>query len=56
MSEEVIQVTVVEVVRPFLATPLEEYTVTEGLLLLILFVLIVKFICKAVKEGFYWLW
>ena len=42
--------------RPFMTTPLDDYTVTEGLLLLILVVLIIKIIAGAIKEGFYWLW
>ncbi len=41
--------------RPFLTTPLNEYTVTEGLLLLILFVLVIKILIDIVKGGFYWL-
>lgn len=41
--------------HPFLSTPLDDYTVTEGLLLLILLVLVLKWIGQAIKEGFYWL-
>lgn len=54
-ADTTVPVTIVDV-RPFLTTPLEDYTVTEGLLLLILVVLVVMIIAKAVKEGFYWLW
>ena len=42
--------------RPFMTTPLDDYTVTEGLLLLILGVIIIKIVADAIKEGFYWLW
>lgn len=52
---ETFPVTVVDE-RPFLTTPLDDYTVEEGLLLLILLLLIIKLIIAAVKEGFYWLW
>ena len=41
--------------RPFLTTPLNEYTVTEGLLLLILLVLVIKIVIGLLKEGFFWL-
>lgn len=43
------------IVRPFLSTPFEEYTVTEGLLLAILLCLFVSAVVKIIKEGFYWL-
>lgn len=50
---------VVEVVQDdthyFMTTHLDDYTVTEGLLLLILVLLVVNWIGKAIKEGFYWL-
>lgn len=50
---------VVEVVQDdthyFMTTHLDDYTVTEGLLLLILVLLVVKWIGQAIKEGFYWL-
>lgn len=52
---ETFPVTVVDE-RPFLTTPLDDYTVEEGLLLLILVLLIIKLMIAAVKEGFYWLW
>ena len=41
--------------RPFLTTPLDEYNVTEGLLLCILLCLFFKCLVRIVKEGFYWL-
>ena len=41
--------------RPFMTTPLNEYTVTEGLLLMILLVLVIKIIIGLLKEGFFWL-
>lgn len=42
--------------RPFLSTPLNEYTVTEGLLLLILLFYVGRSIMGWIKEGFFWLW
>ena len=50
---EVIQVMVEE--RPFLTTDFMDYTVSEGLLLMILVSMIVKFCIGLVKEGFSWL-
>ena len=41
--------------RPFLTTPFEEYTVSEGLLLLILLFAVITFCIKILKGGFYWL-
>ena len=41
--------------RDFLTTPLDDYTVTEGLLLLIVLILFFSKLSKALKEGFYWL-
>lgn len=46
---------VVEEPRLFLTTPFEEYTVTEGLLLTLVLLVVVSFLVKTVKEGFYWL-
>ncbi len=48
-------VQIVEGPRPFLSTPFEEYTVTEGLLLAVLLCLFVSALVKIIKEGFYWL-
>lgn len=42
--------------RPFLTTPLEDYSVSEGLLLMILFVMFIRALLRLVKEGLYWLW
>lgn len=55
--DEPVEVILVDVSdeRSFMTTPLNDYTVTEGLLLLILIMMIVKFVAKAVKEGFRWL-
>lgn len=55
--DEPVEVILVDVAdeRSFMSTPLNDYTVTEGLLLLILLMMIVKFVAKAVKEGFRWL-
>ena len=41
--------------RPFLTTAFEDYTVTEGLLLIIVFLLVVRFMINTVKGGFTWL-
>ena len=55
--DEPVEVILVDVSdeRSFMSTPLNDYTVTEGLLLLILIMMIVKLVAKAVKEGFRWL-
>ena len=42
-------------VRPFLDTPFTDYTVTEGLLLSVLLVLVLSACIRVVKEGFSWL-
>ena len=54
---EVIQVIeVVDLDRPLMTTNFDDYTVTEGLLLLLLLFLFVKeFILKPLKGGFSWL-
>lgn len=39
----------------FMTTPIDEFTVTEGLLLCILVVMVLGKIGQAIKEGFYWL-
>ena len=54
---EVIQVIeAVELDRPFMTTSFEDYTVTEGLLLLLLLFLFVKeFILNPLKGVFSWL-
>lgn len=52
---ETFPVTIVDE-RPFLTTHLNDYSVEEGLLLLILLLLIIRCIVNFVKEGFYWLW
>lgn len=55
-SEATETVEVVEVPeRDFLTTPLDDYTVTEGLLLLIVLILFFSKLSKVLKEGFYWL-
>lgn len=41
--------------RTFLDTPLEEYTVSEGLLLMILFTLFVSACWRMIKGAFSWL-
>lgn len=38
-----------------LETPIDEYTVTEGLLLTIVICMFLKSLWRLVKEGFYWL-
>lgn len=50
--------TIVEVVdldRPFMTTNFQDYTVVEGLLLLILVLVVVMICVKMIKGGFYWL-
>ena len=51
---EPVAVTVVDH-RPFLSTPLDDYTVSEGLLLLIVVILFLNLLGRALKEGFSWL-
>ena len=51
---EPVAVTVIDH-RPFLSTPLNDYTVTEGLLLLIGVILFINMLGRALKEGFAWL-
>lgn len=41
--------------RPLMTTPFEEYSVGEGLILLLLMFLILQSIIKIVKVGFSWL-
>ena len=41
--------------HPFMTTPIDEFTVSEGLLLTILVVLVLDKIRSLLKEGFYWL-
>lgn len=41
--------------RPFLTTSFEDYTVTEGLLLMILLLAFLMFCIKVLKGGFSWL-
>ncbi len=43
------------VYHPFLTTPFEDYTVVEGLLLLILLLFFISGCIKMLKEGFSWL-
>ena len=52
-TEEVVgePVTLAEDPRPFLSTPFEEYTVTEGLLLAILLCLFVSAVVKIIKSN-----
>ena len=51
---EPVAVTVIDH-RPFLYTPLDDYTVSEGLLLLIVVILFLNMLGRALKEGFSWL-
>ena len=55
-AAELAEVVEVDMERPFLSTPLNEYTVTEGLLLLLLLFHVGRAILGKVKEGFSWLW
>lgn len=56
-AAEVVQVIeIVDLDRPLMTTSFEDYTVTEGLLLLLLLFLFVKeFILKPLKGVFSWL-
>ena len=51
------EVTYAEVVddRLFLTTSFEDYTVTEGFMLLFLLIFFVALCAKILKGGFYWL-
>ena len=51
---EPVAVTVIDH-RPFLSTPLNDYTVIEGLLLLIVLILFFQMLGRTLKEGFSWL-
>ena len=42
--------------HPFLTTPFEEYTVTEGLLLLLVLAAFAGCCIKLLRRGFSWLW
>ena len=58
ISQEELQQIQVEVTfpeRPFMTTPLDDYTVSEGLLLMIWLTVIVLAVLKIVKEAFEWL-
>lgn len=53
---EDIQVVVSSMIHPFLSTPIKDYTVTEGLLFLILLFLILRqlgYICKSLWNKFF---
>lgn len=54
-AAETTEIVVVEPDRPFLTTSLNDYSVTEGLLLCILLVLLLKWVAGVIKEEFYWL-
>lgn len=47
--------TVSSVSDTFLDKPLDDYTVTEGLLLIIVLFLFLSQLIRIVKEGFHWL-
>lgn len=55
-AAELAEIVEVDMERPFLSTPLNEYTVTEGLLLLIFLYLVGRSVMGWIKEGFFWLW
>lgn len=55
---EVVETTIVEVVdldRPFMTTPFEEYSVLEGLLLLLVLISVIQMCIRIIKGGFWWL-
>lgn len=45
-----------QLTHPFLTTPFEEYTVTEGLLLLLILAAFAGCCIKLLRRGFSWLW
>ena len=55
--EQYTETVIAEVVddRLFMTTPIDDYTVTEGLLLLIFLVLVLQFVIRFVKGAFWWL-
>lgn len=53
-SSPAVEVTTTEA-RPFLTTSFENYTVSEGLLLMLLLLAVVMICVKMVKGGFSWL-
>ena len=42
--------------HPMLTTPFEDYTVTEGLLLLLFLAVFLSWCGKMIRSGFSWLW
>ena len=57
-NPEPIQMIVVDVVdldRPFMTTRFTDYTVMEGLLLLMILITVIQSCIKILKEGFWWL-
>ena len=55
---ETFEGTIVEVVdldRPFMTTPFSEYSVSEGLLLLIVLLTVIQMCMRIIKGGFWWL-
>ena len=55
--EQYTETVIAEVVddRLFMTTPIDDYTVTEGLLLLIFLVLVLQLVIRFVKGAFWWL-
>lgn len=54
---ELTETVIAEVVddRLFMTTPIDEYTVSEGLLLLIFLILVLNLVIRIVKGAFWWL-
>lgn len=55
---EVSETVIAEVVEPdllFMTKPFNEYTVSEGLLLLLVLLTVIQMCIKIVKGGFWWL-
>lgn len=50
--EETVEIVEVPAERPFMTTPLNDYTVTEGLLLVLVLLLLLGFVYKLWKEVF----
>lgn len=51
----VYEITVQEDLRPFLETEFADYTVTEGLLLLLVLILFISALARVVRRCFSWL-
>lgn len=53
--QETVSEVVVQEERPIMTTPISEYTVTEGLLLVLTLCVVAQWLTKILKRGFSWL-